>query len=1175
MKFINKIKLFLLCLTVLTVSIAVVGCKKPDNGGDTTPPTPPTFEDYYDDSRIKDYQTFDNVTVDGKLSAEEWGSQNFYSETITIGGVPHDIEFSAIFAEEGLIMGVSVLGAPAFYNAGRGIRQNSGIEFYLAPGSATTTNGYAWEMQFLANGITGSSKRIKPGKNGSWKYVSCNQYMICETQIDGKLNDPDNLGYVLEYMIPWSALDLKEAPNHVCVDIAVMYCTSAVGDREAWVSSAQATRNNYSFSNPQGWHKVTKDGFFDDTEFGFWRSSKLDPAVEYMGNDETSFIYKHGFNAGDRYLELNRVVTEDNYQEVTIFNPKAYLPELADELADPSKESSLNGLLMKLKGGKNSGVQWAAHYDGDRSSGALGIRLQSGIWTAKIFTEAQLAKYNDPNKGLRIGMLNIGTKLYCYLENDDGNLELKAEYELKGRDEFTDSCERIIGIQLNTGGGFKDYRAYIGDELDTIPYEINKGQALVGGNVTVTGSIADGAMVEVTPATGYDIKSFKINGNVVESNYYVVPANSTPKLNIEVEFELSTAQKTSITFNVTGGYNYVEATPVSARVSFIGDAKSYGTIVDGALTIDLADGDYAVVVDGYYTQTITVTDGVVEGGANIVLSQKLFDTTNTDWTIAETTGGGYTIYSYKDDNHLEYDLDVIGIEDYISNGFVLDFTYKGYSSPNTKYYPAIILREDNGSYSSFQICQYTDDLHWKQGMPANESGVLYTFSSNYTGAVELTLKVVVSANYVSCFVKDGNSYKVVNEFRNIGDNVKALSINYINDYDTTVTPEEWSFEGFKISKLEQSTVTANQVNNGSITLSNNKPVYGETVTITVNTDPVSGDDEYVVNKILINGEELDIETVNGVATAKFVVDSLTPSNYTVSANVISAKFNDVTIAVKAGYPNVASTIAPIEDGKGVIIDGLFSAIAFVENGTITVSIPDGTYVARVADCLDATITITNGTLSEIVFAKKLLDADDLSMPGAGSKTNFTTSGYSTEKGYYVTSSNKDSIIAIETTDVDLTKDFQVKLHLKTTGVTSSSQIFPAVWAGGVDDANNPAYFNGQFCLWNGKLSWKNAGVNVQNTALTTTVGDINEDFTIQFRKDVDNGKYWGIYLIRQNGTECAVLTYSNTTVGKHSEANLTEKHYITSISQVSFYYTHDTLVGSWEFTNISIANITK
>ncbi|MBO5713963.1 MAG: hypothetical protein J6R83_00870, partial [Clostridia bacterium] len=455
MKFINKIKILLLCLTVLATSIAFVGCKK-DNGGDTpqTPLTPPTFEDYYDDSRVKDYQTFGSVTVDGNLSTEEWGSQTFYCETINIGGVPHDVEFSSIFAEEGLIMGVSILGAPAFYNAGRGIRQNSGIEFYLAPGFATTTNGYAGEMQFLANGITGSSKRLKPGKNGSWKYVSCNQYMVCETQIDGKLNDPDNLGYVLEYMIPWSALDLKEAPKHVCIDIAVMYCTSAVGDREAWVSSSQATRTNYSFSNPQGWHKVTKDGYFDDSEFGFWRTPKLDPAVVYMTDgDESSLVYKHGFNAGARYLELNKVVTENNYQEVTIFNPKAHLPELAGDLADPTKESSLNGLLMKLKGGKNSGVQWAAHYDGDRESGALGIRLQEGVWTAKIFSDSQLAKYNDPDKGLRIGMLNIGTKIYCYLENDNGILELSAEYDLTKRDSFTDSCERIIGLQLNTGGG--------------------------------------------------------------------------------------------------------------------------------------------------------------------------------------------------------------------------------------------------------------------------------------------------------------------------------------------------------------------------------------------------------------------------------------------------------------------------------------------------------------------------------------------------------------------------------------------------------------------------------------------------------------------------------------------------------------------------------------------------
>ncbi|MBO5714605.1 MAG: hypothetical protein J6R83_04200, partial [Clostridia bacterium] len=503
------------------------------------------------------------------------------------------------------------------------------------------------------------------------------------------------------------------------------------------------------------------------------------------------------------------------------------------------------------------------------------------------------------------------------------------------------------------------------------------------------------------PSKGYDIKSFKVNGKVIETNYYNVSANSTPKLNIEVEFELSSVQKTSVTFNVTGGYNYVDATPVTARVTFSGDKNSYGAIKDGVLTLDLADGDYSVLVDGYYAQTISVVNGVVDGGTNLVLSQKLFDTENANWTISETVGGGYTIYSYKDDNHLNYDLDVIGIEDYIKNGFVLDFTYKGYSSPNSLYYPAIILREDNGAYSSFQLCQYTDDLHWKQGMPLEESGVLYTFSKNYTGKIELTLKVVISSNYVSCFVKEGDSYKVVSEFRNIGDNVKALSINYIHDYDSTVTPEEWCFEGFKISKLSPRTITASDVDKGAITLSNSNPVYGETVTITVNTDPVTGDDDYVVQTIKVNDKELDVVYVNDVATAKFVVDSLTPTTYNVTANIISAKYNDVTIAVKSGYPNVASSVAPIEDGKGIIVEGLFSAIAFVDNGYITISIPDGTYVAKVADCIDATFTITNGVADELIFAKHLLDATDLYMPGAGSKSAVDVSGYSTEKGYYV------------------------------------------------------------------------------------------------------------------------------------------------------------------------------
>ena len=1176
MKFKNKIKVLLLCLILAVCSLSLVACKNRNGGGGgggNTPPQLPTFEDYVDDSRDGKYVTTDDVTIDGVLSNSEWGSQNFFVKTLEIGGVAHDIEFSSIFTSDGLVMGVSVLGTPAYYNAGRSLRNNSGIEFYLSPGDSTNINGTpTWEMQFSAAGISGSSKRNKAGKNGEWAYSSCNQYMVLESQIDGELNDPDNLGYVLEFMIPWSAIDLKAPPKNVCIDIAVIYCASQVGSREAWYSTAQNTRPDYAWVNPQGWHKLTADGYYDDTDYGLWRTSIFNPSIVFEENDESSFLYKHGFNAGARYLELNKTVTENNYQEVTIFNPAKFLPEVDLKMQGDSIESSLNGLLIKLQGGANSGVQWAAHFDSERTSGPLGIRLQEGNWNAIIFSETQLAKYNDPDRGLRIGMLNIGTNVYCYLENDDGVLELERQYNLTGRDKFTNDCERIIGLQLNTGGYFKDYRYYIGEDLNTIPYEINGGEALTGGSVKVEGNIVDGAAVEVIPDAGYDIKSFMVNGVSVDSNYYEVIANSTPKLNIEVEFELSSATKNTITLTVKGGLNYETPYTISDRVSFIGDKKAYGVIEDGQLTIDIADGDYNMIVEGYAPKAVTIADGQLVGGNEVLLSKNLFDITNTDWTVTETAGGGYTITSVKDDNGLNYDLDIVGLDNL--DAFSFEFTYKATASSASLYYPAIIFYTESGTYRSFQFCQWQDDLTWKQGMPATERELLATIKNDINGSVTFDFKVVVSGTLVSLFVKNGDAYTPIHQFRDIHSKITGVSLNYIHDYDSSVTPEAWSFEGFKVTDLETSTVTVDDdIDNATVEVSNTTPVYGEVVKITVITDPVQGDDTYLVNKITVNGIECDFSIVNGNAVVEYVISSLNGTSYEVDALVLNAQYNDVTVSVKTGYPGVASTITFVEDGKGVIFTGLVNAMAIVTDGKISVNIPDGEYDVKIDGCYTVTVNVLNGQLPEIVFAKKLLDETDLTMPGAGDKAPFTTSDYSADKGYYVTSNVKNSIIAIKTEGIDLTRSFAVRLRISTTGITSSSKIFPAIWAGGQDDAGSSAYFNGQFCFWNGKLTWKNAGVNVQDTSITSSAVNVDEEVVIKFVKD--GSSYWKIILVRENGSECGELTYANTTVGKNNIANITEAHYISSISQVSFYYTYDgsSPIGDWEFSNISIYNI--
>ena len=140
MKKSSRIKLLLLCLIISIVSFAFA-CTGGDSGnsGGNTPSTDVTLDGYEYDERDIAYNTYGEVTVDGKLDDAVWENQIKLNRELVVGGANYAVEMSAYFAEDGVIMYIDVeTNGGVYINKLRSDHYNSGMEVYITSGDKTT-----------------------------------------------------------------------------------------------------------------------------------------------------------------------------------------------------------------------------------------------------------------------------------------------------------------------------------------------------------------------------------------------------------------------------------------------------------------------------------------------------------------------------------------------------------------------------------------------------------------------------------------------------------------------------------------------------------------------------------------------------------------------------------------------------------------------------------------------------------------------------------------------------------------------------------------------------------------------------------------------------------------------------------------------------------------------------
>ena len=1152
-----KLKLLVLCLLMVVTSFTVIACKTNNGGGvggnQTIKADPIVLDEYVNDSQDETYITYDDkITVDGNVTSAEWASQEKFYKVLSIGGIEHEIEASAYFAEEGLIMYWSVLGAPAYYNSGRNSYDNSGVELYLAPGDAARGEGNAWEIDFQTGGVYASKRNIGYHKNSndpkvSYGYSSCAAYMDFDVVIDGELNDPSNNGYMMEFMIPWTHLGYFKAPEYVCVDAAIINCTSEIGPRNAWYSIGEHTRTDYGWMNVQGWYKYTNKGFYDESVYeGNWKVLSINKSV--IISEDGKDVTKLGIGKANssNYIYYNAEATGAIYQEVVMYNPiyTVYAGDLDMKDYVETNDLGLGGLSIAA-GSKT--LQWAMHV----KDNVYRVRWQQGNWQGPELTEEQLLNYNDPTKGLRIGLLSVGNLLYGYVE-DNGVMKLASShspYNASGNG-IVAGATYTFGLQTNIDIKTTDYSVYYGDSMATIPYVINGGEAIVGGSVAVNGSIFDGANVLVTPDDGYELDTLTVNGVEVTSVLYEVPAFSTPKLNIEVSFKESTVEKNEVALTVKLADIFTgEASAYTGYVNIAGEYSAVGIADDeGKVSVKLADGTYAISIVGYKPVTLTVADGVASV-TEIILEKKLF-VDNASWTITENNDGTYDVTSSVDDNSalqvLYFDLDFTS--DKLANGFVLDFTFETSISGNSKFFPALALYGANGSRFWPQFSVWGTNIDYKSA----GAGTTWKRIHSGAGAVNVDARFIVTSSNISLLIKNGSDYVETDMLRSLGfTDLAKVGFQYCNDYNPEDTPEEWSFSNIKLSTINEVPVNVADVDNATVNVDKQNVGYGNMVNIQVTLDEVDdGDDPYMLYGITVNGTAIDYVTTGNVIKASFIANDLSATKYDIALDVRQSSINVLNIPVKQGVPY--DTLTALEDGTSVNYIGPVSGVATVVDGKITINIPDGEYTFASAGYLSTTVSILEGQIAELVLAKAIFGGNNTQNTYEGGGLDMA---WSPEDGYSITTVTNRTYSGIAV-DFDYTKGFEMSFKANFT-TTASSKFFPTFRLYTADNKTVEA----QFCVWNGSILWKNNNTPDSLVTLQSGAGTLSKNYVI--RVEIISGV---VTLILKDSD-------TNNTIATWTHWSKCENQTFGEFAAAGFFFNYDTPLTaneSWSLTNITI-----
>lgn len=1145
MKLINKIKLIVLFAVMLVASLCIAACSGNDSDSVKIPDYPSKIEKQH--NTYTDLQDGTVVTIDGTITEAEWEKQNKWEETLPIAGYDHHIEIWSRFTEEGVVMAYRVTGAPAYYDAGRGNYANSGIEIYIANGSATTAAGNQWEMEFFANGAYHTSKYIK--SNGHDGYAGSNAYVdVAGRWLDKNgnttyTNDPENNGYEDEVMIPWYVLGGK--CDSIVFNAAIQYMASATStSRSGYINMLGVIEGDYYWTACQSWRRFDKNGYYDKSK-GEFAITPYDVGTKAY-NDGYAFT-EHGWNNGSSQLYNNTPVAAG---EDYILTAKLYAPHLAHEEGSEGwnknyanetnylpqnqggTETAYNGLSATRNGYKIE----LAFQKGWGSDGVF-FRWNGGDWgwTNVKLSSAQLEKYMT--EGLNVGMYVKGNVVTPLLENDAGELVMLDGGMVKTIDKWATAGETKLGVYYQCDAKFDQWNVYAGEAINGSLTVIDETAADAHGSVTAVGKMYDTVTINVTPEEGYELASLLVDGVEyaarVENNVVTAKVTGT-KATVKATFRQTINQ--TITLNVTRKFAY-EAAAYSADGAEIiltdAEGNAYtGLVANGQVTVKIVDGTYTLTAKGYANATPVTVENGQASLTDVVLLRKLFN--DVDKTVtAQLTGDGTSETgatlqtTVKENKNVGLDNNQWKIENFDNTGKVVLIYTLGMGSERQCY----------ATIGTNRHLYAINQGHW-----SDTTGYYDAPNNKWTVGVKhsepTTFMAIFEGRAIRLYYKVNGVWTLLADYEDQGEGELTSIIFTQGEHSAIIT---WS--DIKVYDGER----ADEILKNTAALEYDQAVVEATIS---KTTGIEKDEEVTVTAAVKDSATHQIAsvTVNGTAltagedgTYKFTASGYMGTyNVVVTAETLATELTFTTthkFAYEKAYYN-------LPDGTELsFVSGSIVKNAIVANGKVTISLSDGTYTVN-----GLTVVVNGGAVesTSLEFTRAIVKTSN------GATVTYNETGLS-----YTTSGESSVTIA----DVDMTNNVIVfDARAQYDGNSSWSDIFvePYNDDGNVDSAhtipNNSSVIDGVGY----RIDW----LPNQNGSQFQIGGNKNGDHAVR------TTKYWTTVLLRTVITDGNAKTdvYIGNIDGTYSLFGYLGKNNV-DVSAMDYKFKH---AGDNEVKNIKV-----
>lgn len=513
------------------------------------------------------------------------------------------------------------------------------------------------------------------------------------------------------------------------------------------------------------------------------------------------------------------------------------------------------------------------------------------------------------------------------------------------------------------------------DKDTAVVYKVNDGAELQHATVDMVGSYNQGSVLTIQPEDGYVLKSLSINGTKYNSLAVTMP---TGTMYADVQMEIVPATGTKMQIPVVAGYAYTEkATLNNSAVTLIDDQNNfYAGMTDsnGTLTVYLPDGEFSFDTIGYSGKKIevengTITNGLVDGKLALtkhtITIDYVQDSVKDDLTIKQLQNGDSLSYTGSSLSSSKNRF-VIGQNEDFTNA-VVQFTVGDTKGSwvdlrvDTVKAKNAVLTSIEHSNKAGEYCQIS--FRTADGTSTFQVGAGETITASKTTSASymLSFSTKNGITTVGIYVKNGSSYDYFGYFKCEQVTSLFLSGNGSN-WDN---PVKLTKVKFLTGKDIQSSITVSDESSSQVDVNVVDTAYlGEVINVSITPKQATDGCEIAVKELYINGEQKSFE-LNYDGSVSFVISvNNLAENFDIKVVTEEvAKTDEITFTAQHKYDSEDNYVDFV-GGDITFVSGNVTKHATCVNGnSYKVKLADGTYIVRVAQHDDTTVTVENGVLS--------------------------------------------------------------------------------------------------------------------------------------------------------------------------------------------------------------------